>query len=116
MIAISTVKPITMTITMARNHQGDSGLSSAGLTIALLAGVGEVAVMTGSLCSLSAQAESIRSNAERLAAEASKRRMRLNRPPMRDFRFIGTGIRRLAVAEAQNTSESPRRRCGRVQC
>src|SRR5665213_2446666 len=38
-----------MTITMARNHQGDSGPSSAGLTIALLAGVAEVAVMTGSL-------------------------------------------------------------------
>jgi hypothetical protein len=34
-----------MTIAMARSHQGDSGLSSTGLTIALLAGVAKVAVM-----------------------------------------------------------------------
>ena len=45
MIAVSTVKPITITIRMARSHQGDSGRSSAGLTIALLAGTAEVGVM-----------------------------------------------------------------------
>ena len=59
MIAISTVNPITMTITMARSHQGDSGLSSAGLMTALLAGVVKVAVMTVTLCALLSRTESI---------------------------------------------------------
>ena len=45
MIAISPAKPSTITIRMARNHQGDSGPSSTGLTIALLAGVAGVADM-----------------------------------------------------------------------